>query len=116
MDQVVAVISVICWHQSGLVETGLPWVMALLAMPHCEHLLGSSSGQLGAHGCSSRAGITITLLLSLSKCALDTGGAVCLPEVGTNTLGCRDQILLNSELPFPSFQYLLLSRKGRFLS
>lgn len=64
LDQVVAVISVICWHQSGMVETGLPWVMALLAMPHYEQLLGSSSGQFGAHGCPSRAGITIPLLLS----------------------------------------------------
>lgn len=51
-----------------------------------------------------------------SKCALDTGGGCVSAEVGTNTLGCRDQILLNSGLPFPTFQYLLLSRKGRFLS
>jgi len=48
MEQVVAVILIVCRHQSGLTGTGLPWVTALLPMSQRQQLLGPSAGQFGA--------------------------------------------------------------------
>lgn len=85
MEQAVAVIPVICRHQSGLMETGLPWVMALLPMPRYQQLSGPSAGQLGAappHLPSRHNHPSATI----------THSAVC-PEQGRRLCACSRWVL-----------------------
>lgn len=75
MDQVVAVISVISWHQSGLVETGLLWVMATNSLQTAFGFL------IWAAWCSwlyLQGMIPIPSYCHPQQCALDRrGGCVC---------------------------------------
>lgn len=111
MEQVIAVIPIICWHQFELMEIGLPWMMAVLPMPRYQQLLSPSAGRLGAAVLCFLSGHHFpSAAITHSRTGEE---AVCPLKVGIETLRCSDQILLNSGQCFPPSQYLFCACQGK---